>query len=299
MPNQTTNYKLTKPLASELYDIDVQNENMDIIDETLKDIETEASKHFATNLLDNSDFTHPVNQRGETSYTGPYPCLDRWKQATVTATVSVADGGLSLTATTERCWLYQPLAKQLTVGKKYTLYVEFADGEKYAGVLEATTSNRSLWGNSRVLPTLSYNDFAIIVEPGNSVTIKYAALYEGEYSTETVPTYQPKGYAQELAECQRYYWQMSEAYMQYGYGDAYGQMIVDIILPVEMRVNPTVTHTLDNLAKGQDSFKSSVKRVDVTATTKKVRFAIVTLDAGLLNQLMFAVFKDIKVNAEL
>lgn len=38
MPNQTTNYKLNKPLASELYDIDVQNDNMDIIDAALKEI---------------------------------------------------------------------------------------------------------------------------------------------------------------------------------------------------------------------------------------------------------------------
>ena len=36
MPNQTTNYKLIKPLPSELYSIEVFNENMDIIDDTLK-----------------------------------------------------------------------------------------------------------------------------------------------------------------------------------------------------------------------------------------------------------------------
>lgn len=36
MANNTTYYGLTKPLAEEFYDIDVQNENMDIIDRTLK-----------------------------------------------------------------------------------------------------------------------------------------------------------------------------------------------------------------------------------------------------------------------
>lgn len=35
MPNYTTNYNLVKPLDSELYDIEVQNENMDKIDEAL------------------------------------------------------------------------------------------------------------------------------------------------------------------------------------------------------------------------------------------------------------------------
>ena len=32
MANKTTNYKLTKPLESEFYDVGVQNENMDKID---------------------------------------------------------------------------------------------------------------------------------------------------------------------------------------------------------------------------------------------------------------------------
>lgn len=36
MANKTTNYKLTKPLDSEFYDVAVQNDNMDIIDQALK-----------------------------------------------------------------------------------------------------------------------------------------------------------------------------------------------------------------------------------------------------------------------
>jgi hypothetical protein len=31
------------------------------------------------------------------------------------------------------------------------------------------------------------------------------ALYEGSYTADTLPEYQPKGYAAELAECRRYY----------------------------------------------------------------------------------------------
>lgn len=38
MPNQTTNYKLTKPLVNEFYDVEVQNGNMDIIDENIKKV---------------------------------------------------------------------------------------------------------------------------------------------------------------------------------------------------------------------------------------------------------------------
>ena len=38
MANKTTNYKLTKPLESEFYDVGVQNENMDKIDTQMKAI---------------------------------------------------------------------------------------------------------------------------------------------------------------------------------------------------------------------------------------------------------------------
>lgn len=44
MANYTDNYNLTKPLGSDLYDIEVQNENMDKIDEALADINKELGK---------------------------------------------------------------------------------------------------------------------------------------------------------------------------------------------------------------------------------------------------------------
>ena len=40
---------------------------------------------------------------------------------------------------------------------------------------------------------------------GMSVTIAWAAVYEGEYTAETIPKYQAKAYGTELAECLRYY----------------------------------------------------------------------------------------------
>ena len=43
MANKTTNFGLTKPLPEEFYDVNVQNENMDIIDAELKTIPKRAS----------------------------------------------------------------------------------------------------------------------------------------------------------------------------------------------------------------------------------------------------------------
>ena len=56
MPNYTSNYKLTKPLPSDLYNIDHQNNNMDVIDTNLKKVSNVAdegnarSKTNASNL---------------------------------------------------------------------------------------------------------------------------------------------------------------------------------------------------------------------------------------------------------
>lgn len=43
------------------------------------------------------------------------------------------------------------------------------------------------------------------VDGGGTANLYWAALYEGAYTEETLPPYVPKGYATELAECQRYY----------------------------------------------------------------------------------------------
>ncbi len=60
MPNYTENYRLTKPLISEFYDVEVQNENMDKIDEELHNLNTGKEASIETTdkkekLLDEDD----------------------------------------------------------------------------------------------------------------------------------------------------------------------------------------------------------------------------------------------------
>ena len=61
--NTTTNYELNKPEYSDYADIDVLNENFDIIDQQMKDNETEASLDSATKtLLASLGWTDPDTQ---------------------------------------------------------------------------------------------------------------------------------------------------------------------------------------------------------------------------------------------
>jgi hypothetical protein len=47
--------------------------------------------------------------------------------------------------------------------------------------------------------------YATSVAVGDNVTFEWVALYEGEYTAETLPSYVSKGYAAELLACQMYY----------------------------------------------------------------------------------------------
>lgn len=97
------------------------------------------------NLLDNWYFPHPVNQRGQTAYTGAGYCIDRWKLTNASAQLTVDSGGVTLGATDGNVWMQSYLedGDQLP-GKTVTVSL-LAGGALYAvtGTLpvEAVTSN--------------------------------------------------------------------------------------------------------------------------------------------------------------
>lgn len=150
------------------------------------------------NLLDNSDWRKPsgiVNQRGETTYSGNKYTIDRWRTYSGKATVTIGSGYLEITDA-----LMQFL--DIDPDMVYTAAVCKADGS----VVLTSGTFRAGFGNSSLGIRCSYTNSLcrFLMEPslGN---VAWAALYEGEYTAETLPEYQPKGYGAELAECQRYY----------------------------------------------------------------------------------------------
>lgn len=179
------------------------------------------------NLLDNSDFRNPVNQRGQTSYNllqGNYG-IDRWMPLNVTGvknTVELTNNGIIFgNENNETVFLTQRFEKgYLDSTKIYTTVECFEDGTiSFGGYIDFNSAMNC--------------DIVNLTFPANT-KIKWVALYEGEYTAETLPEYQPKGYSAELAECQRYYWESdtlgSAAFSQW-------HLHVPIyILPVEMRI---------------------------------------------------------------
>lgn len=167
----------------------------------------------ARNLLDNSDFTNPVNQRGGTSgaVTAWTYFIDRWQATDATLTYSIGADGLHLTA--GDAWMAQNVQSSETkVGTTYTLVVGFSDGTftLCTGALPAGETSWTEFANNsddNCYVRMAKITGAVIscsFKPKKAVVVTWAALYEGAYTADTLPPYVPKGYAAELAECMRY-----------------------------------------------------------------------------------------------
>lgn len=211
-----------------------------------------------SNLLDNSDFLKPVNQRGQTSYTSTHDgyTIDRWiANAAITLNVNTSSVTVSSSGNTQNEF-YQKIANSdRLLGKTVTFAIKTDIGT----FVTNATIPRNFTDNWVALGTALIQDFgqilfqvsdnsihtilaAVAVKSGASVTIHWAALYEGEYTAETLPEYQPKGYGAELAECQRYLLKLGDAshYSSVGIGMARDTQFVSFTIPtpVTMRTVP-------------------------------------------------------------
>ena len=140
------------------------------------------------NLLDNSDFTNPVNQRNAGTVVNDY-VVDRWYGfKTTDGSVSITPDGI--TATGDGYLQHRLPSGTLKSGVVYTIAIYYSDGS-----IDVNTN-----GEYTILDQF---DVVNSIKP-NGKTIAHIALYEGTYTADTLPPYVPKGYAAELAECQRY-----------------------------------------------------------------------------------------------
>lgn len=98
------------------------------------------------NLIHNWYFVNPINQRGQTEYTGNGYGIDRWAMASSVASVSTADDGVTLdnTAGTGNSWFQQFIGCDVT-DKIVTISLLLADGTFWSasGVASAENGVRS------------------------------------------------------------------------------------------------------------------------------------------------------------
>ena len=191
------------------------------------------------NLLDNSDFTNPVNQRGATSYSTQWTyTIDRWYLPGSTVPVTVGGGYVSF------CTADQFIGKEIKDGY-YTAAIKLLDGRVFSGSAYYTAGEAAtMLANNGVIDCYLMGDAGSGAHPrlrfqtvsGEAISFVWAALYDGSYTADTLPPYVPKGYAAEMAECQRYY----QKYNTVGL-TCRNNGYATVLLPVVMRVTPTIS----------------------------------------------------------
>jgi microcystin-dependent protein len=195
-------------------------------------------REYKQNLLDNSDFRNPVNQRGQTSYNTVNKCgIDRWFQRS-DSSMTVNSGYITVNSGYIKQWV-----ASAENGKRYTFAV--CDTNNVI-----TISNQRGWDSTKEC-------YYVQIPTGN---YKWAALYEGEYTAETLPPYIPKGYSTELAECKRYYQvipytiaRRASSYDETIYFDS-------------MRVSPTATIYSHNNTVNKSSYYNGTGWTDADVT---------------------------------
>ena len=179
------------------------------------------------NWLDNSDFRNPVAQAGIPGMHGSMRyAIDRW--IANTATVTQQKNCLRASGKAWAAELKQFVDGVGTLhGKTLTFAVKLRSPMKsvYIGIFPSDNNGmiegayQTLWFNAKsdwdvavvkcTIPAEATALYVAINNPNDGVDnyyeVEWAALYEGSYTAETLPEYQPKGYGAELAECQRYY----------------------------------------------------------------------------------------------
>ena len=260
------------------------------------------------NLLDNSDFVHPVAQAGVNGAHGATKyAVDRWEVTTGATVSQVADGlkivsdktswtaGIQQKIEAKRFADVMTLAVHGIFPVACRLYayigsgtVDFGDPGYFQGdpvertlVLKLTKPD-GLTGDEVVNVYISPDTGST----GTAAVVRWAALYEGEYTAETVPPYVPKGYAAELAECLRYYRKIkanNETFSGYAAsGVAYA------LIPLQtMRIAPTVTgsgkfyYTLGN-AQGTTTETATAHNANANRVVVKCAVSVTGICTGVI-----------------
>lgn len=160
----------------------------------------------AVNLLDNSDFTEPVNTLGKTSYRGLGFSIDRWVVPNDSSALTVgSDFVLIQNDHTSASTTFVNRLRQGTIsnGKTYTGVICLNDGTIISGSGVCVAGGVSLTDSTadismKISAGSPYDSAMLAVNPGKFARINYAALYEGEYGPDSLPAYVPRGYEVEM-----------------------------------------------------------------------------------------------------
>ena len=217
------------------------------------------------NLLDNSDFRNPVNQRGQTSYSGNGNTIDRWNifsgEGLSDVTLTVNDGYITI----ESPHAYSGIGQNIPIKDGvYTFAYKVKDG----GIIIS---------NGWYSTSIGAYHVEMYVGTGGVLNLEWAALYEGTYTADNLPPYVPKGYAAELAECRRYFYRIKNTRANgfsifcWGLAESESKFYPQIAIPFGMRedVVASISHNADLRAYylNSDGLAAVANITEITASS--------------------------------
>lgn len=234
------------------------------------------------NQMDNSNFKNFISQAGILGRHGSEVYVgDRWKAINIT-NATVSSNGLTLTTDKLSGFICQVVP--IKAGITYTAVIHGLGNNVQFAIADRDIKNiynyrQSVLNGVMTLtftPTDDYIAFMVYIgftENGGSSTLEWTALYEGEYTAETLPPYIPKGYAVELAECQRYYRRSWSGNISSSGVIGFVKPQLDFSIPIvnwekPMRITPTVK--LYSWAGGEGYIRCWTTSTDVEKDLVKV-----------------------------
>lgn len=255
------------------------------------------------NLLDNWYFGNPVNQRGQSAYSGLSSgqyTIDRWKVGGTD--VTVADGAIDVSGGNNSTFIQDlesgvsgPLTLSVLISAIGTgttrACVRYTDGSTYQGNplavgLNVVTLNSSKPVSRVFLFTNAANSYtlkAIKLEIGSQQTL--AHLENGVWVLNAIPNY-----GEQLARCQRYFYTARPSGV-FILGDCMANSTayttLKLPLPVSMRTTPSVTS--DKMVYSASGYTNG------TAPTSVAPLSTINRDFSQVNVLIGGTFTTGKV----
>lgn len=215
------------------------------------------------NLLINRYFANPVNQRGQTEYTGAGYTIDCWKVTGASSVLKVVDGGITFTPTATSNGIRQDIEfPEKFAGKTVTVSfllgdandvkarAGYGDGSNhfgewgYSGIVTATgtvVDGATTFTAFIQFDTVAESPVVIAakLELGSAQTLAHQDE-NGNWVLNEIPDY-----AEELAKCQRYQYVVNSPGQNspsgYGVGLSSNSVRLTIPTPTTMRAKPTIT----------------------------------------------------------
>lgn len=234
------------------------------------------------NLLDNSDFTNPVNQRGKTSYTGTASAytIDRWYASTAAVAINIISNGINVDNRTGTANGHMSQRISAVPDGAYTVFVKTSEGflcrtfnieDDALSLIDYTNTTNAFTG-------VAYSNDILQVQigvfGGNVVTVYWAAVYHGLYTIDTMPPYVPKGYGVELVECLRYF-RSQPTFNAVAIGANGMQMRVTLVFPeAPMRIIPSVVASSEAKAVINGTWFDTISVIVVNSSISHVTLGL-------------------------